>query len=394
MTPTLFHTIENRGRRVIQAILRMVFILALVFVLSGAPQIVRADSLTVDTMIDENDGSCADDCSLRDAIAVANGGDTINFGISGTMVISSTLGQLSINKDLILVAPVAGNITIDGNNLTRVILVTTGATLELQGITISHGLVENVTGARGAGIYNDGTVVAIDSTFSDNHTNSFQSEGGAIYNNGGSLILSKSTFIDNSATSEWSYAGAIYNKSGVITITNTTFFSNTASSASYGQGGGIYNDSGAITITNSTFFSNTTSHSGSAIRTVGGSVTLRNTIIADSDPDGACVGAITNGGNNIDLGATCGWGSTNGSLSNTDPLLGALDYHGGRTQSFSLLAGSPAIDGVAYNPPNHCPAVDQRGLARPIDGDRDGNALCDIGAYEYPLYSWLPVLLR
>jgi len=30
-----------------------------------------------------------------------------------------------------------------------------------------------------------------------------------------------------------------------------------------------------------------------------------------------------------------------------------------------------------------CPATDQRGVARPVDGDEDGSAICDIGAYEY-----------
>jgi CSLREA domain-containing protein len=36
--------------------------------------------VTVDTLTDEYDGSCSDgDCSLRDAIQVANSGDTINL---------------------------------------------------------------------------------------------------------------------------------------------------------------------------------------------------------------------------------------------------------------------------------------------------------------------------
>jgi hypothetical protein len=30
-----------------------------------------------------------------------------------------------------------------------------------------------------------------------------------------------------------------------------------------------------------------------------------------------------------------------------------------------------------------CPATDQRGVARPFDGDDDGLAVCDSGAYEF-----------
>jgi CSLREA domain-containing protein len=42
--------------------------------------------ITVNTLADENDGSCSDgDCSLRDAIQVASSGDTITFSVSGTI---------------------------------------------------------------------------------------------------------------------------------------------------------------------------------------------------------------------------------------------------------------------------------------------------------------------
>ena len=43
------------------------------------------------------------------------------------------------------------------------------------------------------------------------------------------------------------------------------------------------------------------------------------------------------------------------------------------------LANGAAIDAVTNN---DCPSTDQRGVARPQDGNRDGFAACDIGAYE------------
>jgi hypothetical protein len=51
---------------------------------------------------------------------------------------------------------------------------------------------------------------------------------------------------------------------------------------------------------------------------------------------------------------------------------------------------------VVYNPLD-CPAVDQRGAARPFDGNYDGTALCDIGAHELDVHLrlvFLPFLLR
>ena len=45
------------------------------------------------------------------------------------------------------------------------------------------------------------------------------------------------------------------------------------------------------------------------------------------------------------------------------------------------LAGSPVIDGADAS---ECLTDDQRGAARPIDGDESGTPECDLGAIEVP----------
>jgi predicted flap endonuclease-1-like 5' DNA nuclease len=70
----------------------------------------------------------------------------------------------------------------------------------------------------------------------------------------------------------------------------------------------------------------------------------------------------------------------------TDPLLGPLAVAPNGTWTCPPLAGSPALDG---GNPVGCPDAsgallgrDQRGAQRPLDGNGDGLAICDIGAHE------------
>ena len=71
----------------------------------------------------------------------------------------------------------------------------------------------------------------------------------------------------------------------------------------------------------------------------------------------------------------------NGNISQ-DPIFrdaSAADYH--------LMSGSPAIDAGTSN---QAPSTDLDGVGRPADGDADGVAKFDIGAYEVPLVDTIP----
>ena len=221
--------------------------------------------------------------------------------------------------------------------------------------------------------------------------------GGGIYTSGGALTVSQSTISANVAGSPdvgWAGGGIYANMSFTLTesavhgnqaggaagvtvqgdglIVNSTISGNTST---LGIAGGIWNtacDTCTITITNSTIADNT----GIGLMN-NRYATLKNVILANNSA-GNCSGTMTSQGYNLDSGSTCGFIST-GDLSNTSPMIGSLRDNGGPTMTHALLEGSPAIDA---GDETGSPETDQRGFKRPQDGNKDGSALCDMGAYE------------
>ena len=350
-----------------------------------------AATITVTNLNDNGKGS------LRQAVTDAVPGDTITFSLSGCpCVITLTTGEISISKNLTITGTGPSNLTISGNNASRVFSIAGATTLNLSQLKITGG---SAGSDYGGAIYIDtnGTANISNSAISGNSANL----GGAIWNNDGAkLILSNSTVNNNSATGNG--GGGIYaNGSGTdTTITNSTI---TGNSATGSDGGGITNG-GTMNITNSTIANNTAG--GGIFNGSTSTTTLRNTIVSNNT-GGNCTGAgtVTNGGNNIDSGTSCGWGSASGSMSSTDPLLVGLTNNGGVTETMALSVNSPAIDkgdntvcASGMGTPNYgAGGIDQRGVIRPIDGDAVVGAVCDIGAYEFdplPYKLFLPLIMR
>jgi hypothetical protein len=185
--------------------------------LSGSPA--GAANFTVSNLNDNG----AD--SLRQAIDDANGtagADTITFTVSGTIVLGSTLPNITDAAGL-TIDGTGQSITVSGNNAVQVMFVDTAAKLNLQSLTITNGSTggDLSTTRGGGGILNEGILTITDSTFSHNRT---PANGGGIYNVG-TLIVTDSTFSDNNSVDD--YGGGIYNV-GTLTVTDSTFSGNGA----------------------------------------------------------------------------------------------------------------------------------------------------------------------
>jgi hypothetical protein len=237
---------------------------------------------------------------------------------------------------------------------------------------INTAFISNTAGVRGGGINNYLGVMSIsNSTFSRNASGGY---GGGISNDAGNASISTSTFNDNTANS----GGGLEN-SGTLNLINSTISGNRASVTT---GGGLYWVAGSIGLLNTTLVSNTATTQGGNIYAGGStniSITLKNTLIAAGAPNN-CDAAISSQGNNLENTNSCGLAAA-GDKINVNPQLGPLQSNGGATWTYALLSTSPAIDAGTNT---GCPGTDQRGVARPVDGNHDGSAVCDIGAFEAP----------
>lgn len=391
----------------------------------------------------------ANDCTLRGAINAANssgGSDAITFAVNGTIILRSTLPQVTDNLTIDGVFN-DENIILSGNRAVQVLRVNPGKTVSLNAVSIVDAKPSyDATGGAGGGIVNYGILNVTNSTFSGNtafldgggianegtlnvtsttFTKNTAIQGGGIYNGtGGTVNVTKSTFSGNMVTR----GGGIYN-TGKMDVSGSTFVRNTAKDATpfYALGGGLYNFKfGTLTVTNSTFVDNSANEGGAIANErggnativnstiignfagafngggvyfvnccdisgapTGGTLTLHNSIIAGNFEGGDCndpevwVGAAVKADTyNLDSDGTCDSATTKGTR---QIRLGALASNGGPTQTMALSSNSVAI---GAGDDGRCRSA----VGSPNYGaggkDQRGVARpqgtrCDLGAYEF-----------
>lgn len=224
------------------------------------------------------------------------------------------------------------------------------------------------------------------------------SDGGGGVVNENTLVISESAILNNSTHGGW---GGGLSNTGTATLTNVTVSGNQRSGGGgplSGGGAAIYTIGdpgflgtgwvGELNLTNVTIVNNTDDDSlTDGIASYFASVQSGNSILNNAGID--CNATLNSNGNNLESGIDCGFDAP-GDLQNTDALLFPLAGYGGPTPSHGIDTTSPAAEAGSNA---LCPATDQRGVTRPVDGDENMTATCDMGAYEYDPSIPIPSIL-
>ncbi|MDE0802626.1 MAG: CSLREA domain-containing protein [Acidimicrobiales bacterium] len=313
---------------------------------AGAPATINVD--TTDDEVNE-DG----DCSLREAIISSNEnisvddcekGEDADIVVvpAGIYVLSipddadgddKDRGDLDIYDDVTVRGAGAATTTIDANGISRVFEIRSGLTVEMEGLTITGGDVDQEIDDEsndGGGIESDGALTLRDTVVtgnkagfsgggieSDGESSSLRlertvvSDNAAAYSGGGirqdndytSVTIIDSTISGNTAA----LGGGIHiDNTSEVSIDGSTISGNTANGdlenlprfrgkAECGSGGGFHQDdsqSDGTTIVNSTISGNSATCGGGGIHVVGGGDFTNVTVTDNSSPDGGNVAAL------------------------------------------------------------------------------------------------------
>jgi CSLREA domain-containing protein len=392
--------------------------LALVFLatalgLFAFPSAARsATTFTVTTIADPGDGTCAaagtgDGCTLREAIAAANGtagDDIIVFaaGVTGTIQLTAALPNLSSN--ISLQGPGANLLTVRRNSsaVFRIFNAnngtSSGPTISISGLGIANGSGKASGDNFGGAIYGQSATLTVTGCTISGNQAGF---GGGIDNraSGGSATLTVQGCTFSTNQSDFG-GGGILNESyssgtATATVRNCTF----AGNSSPADGGAIRNaahgGSATLTVQNCTFSGNSSTSSavgsifnwndtnspGFSAQTEIGDTIFQVSSGANLGNSGVTGGAasITSLGYNISNDSGGGFLAAAGDQIQTDPKLdpAGLQNNGGPLQTIALQSSSPAVNAgdPNFTPP---PAFDERGSGF----NRVARGRLDIGAFE------------
>ncbi len=295
----------------------------------------------------------------------------------------------------------------------------------------------------GGGMYNrDGSPMLRNLIFSGNLANYATDDiglGGGMYNDNGSPSLTNVVFTGNS--SAWLGGGMCNDESSHPTLTDVTFRTNSArdgggmanddeshptlnnvvftDNAASAYGGGMFNDwRSSPTLTDVIFSDNEAYDGGGMYNDDASHPTLTNVTFSGNTAEAEGGGMSNYDGSNPVLTNVIMWGDTAytdpeiANYTGSTPVVTYSDIQGGYTGTGNINAdprfvhaasgnlrlqpGSPCIDAGNNAAVPAGVTTDLDGNPRIVDGNGDGNAVVDMGAYEAPQSRkiYLPLVLR
>jgi hypothetical protein len=301
----------------------------------------QANLFQVTTLADP--GRVAGHVALREAVNLADalpGDNTITFATSlGYGTITLTAGQLEISgTGGVQTIDGGSHITLSGNNASRLFQIDSGTQAVIQNFDLGFGNADTQSASYGGAVLNLGTLALANNTLFANGASS----GGAVYNVG--------TLTVSSCTLEFNFAlqGGGIGNAGDLTAYNSTFVYNSAVNA----GGAIFNDVGGNSTLTSLTISLNSATSGGGLDVAGGTVLLRNSIVAgnynynDSSPQD--IAGTVGASSSYNLIGTGGSGGLSDGVNHNlvgvaDPGLTTPDFNSALTPVFGFTSNSPAL---------------------------------------------------
>lgn len=313
----------------------VVFMLAWLTGMFVSAPAAHAATLTVQSAADDGTTNAANcpgvNCRLRDAIAAAPGGDTINFGGDYSIALADTL---TITKNLTIDGTghsvvISGDTDSDGVFDVQAFAVNVGVTARVKNLAITLGFPSS---GKGGGIYNRGALTVSDTLFSTNYV--------AIYNEtGATLDVLRSTFTNNMHGGYSLGSGGILN-TGTLTVTDSAFSGNLS-----GLGSAIANYGGGTAwLTASSFNNNRGGMIGGAVYNYASTMTVNNCTFSNNSQEYGYFGggAILNYIGNLTVTGSTFSGNTSGtaSMATYYGLGGAIATLGNLTVTGSTFDGN------------------------------------------------------